>query len=184
MWTPADKTQQQQSPRTNAQPQTPSPAETPGTPVRAASSSATLNNNQHSFIGKSVVIKGEIEASDAIYIYGRVEGLINAPAHRVTVGKDGKVEADINAREVVIMGEVCGNLNGGDRVEIRADGSLTGDLTAQRVSIEEGAVLNGRIDVIKSTARVPAAAQEPYSPVEAQESAEHDSSTWETASVQ
>jgi cytoskeletal protein CcmA (bactofilin family) len=179
MWTPADS-KTPQSPRINPQPSTPTPAETPGTPARAGSPV----QNQHSFIGKSIVIKGEIEAADPIYIYGRVEGLINAPAHRVTVGKDGKVEADINAREVVIMGEVCGNLNGGDRVEIRADGSLTGDLTAQRICIEEGAILNGRVNVLKPSAKDNAEPQETYSALEAEEDTERDRPTWETVSVQ
>jgi cytoskeletal protein CcmA (bactofilin family) len=174
MWTPADN-KTPQSARTSIQPSTPASAETPGTPARATSST----HNQHSFIGKSIVIKGEIEASDPLYIYGRVEGLINAPAHRVTVGKDGKVEADINAREVVIMGEVLGNLNGGDRVEIRTDGSLTGDLAAQRICIEDGAILNGRVDVVKaSTTEV---REETSSVLESEENTEDDRPAWETA---
>jgi cytoskeletal protein CcmA (bactofilin family) len=177
MWTPADS-KTPQSARTNAQPLTPAPAETPGTPSRATSST----HNQHSFIGKSIVIKGEIEAADPVYIYGRVEGLINAPAHRVTVGKDGKVEADINAREVVIMGEVRGNLNGGDRVEIRTEGSLTGDLAAHRICIEDGAFLNGKIDVRKTSEQDKAEAQdEAYSALGSEESTEGDHPALETA---
>jgi cytoskeletal protein CcmA (bactofilin family) len=100
-------------------------------------------------IGKSISIKGEIVASDPVYVYGSVEGSINAPEHRVTVGKEGRVKADISAREVVIMGDVCGNLEGGERVEIRSDGSLMGNLATRRVYIEEGAVLSGVIDVRK-----------------------------------
>ena len=126
------------------QPPTPSVTEIPSNPSRSAASAA---QNQYSMIGKSIVVKGEITASDPLYIYGRVEGLINAEAHRVTIGKEGKVKADISAREVVIMGEVCGNLDGGYRVEIRSGGSLTGDLTAQRICIEDGALLQGAIDV-------------------------------------
>ena len=105
--------------------------------------------NQYSMIGKSIVIKGEITASDPVYVYGTVEGLINAPAHRVTIGKEGMVKADISAREVVIMGEVCGNLDARERVEIRGEGSLMGDLSTSRIFIEEGAVLSGSIDVHK-----------------------------------
>jgi cytoskeletal protein CcmA (bactofilin family) len=125
------------------QPQTPSLAEVP-TP-------ATVNTsaNQYSMIGKSIVIKGEIVASDPIYVYGTVEGSIHAPAHRVTVGKEGIVKADINAREIVIMGDVCGNLESTERVEIRNDGSLMGNLATRRIFIEEGAVLSGVIDVRK-----------------------------------
>jgi len=104
---------------------------------------------QNSTIGKSIVIKGEITASEPPYINGHVDGSISAPEQRVTIGKEGKVRADISAREVVIMGEVCGNLEGGHRVEIRRDGSLTGDVTADRICIEEGAVLKGVIDIRK-----------------------------------
>ncbi len=123
------------------QPPAASPAEMP----------ANLNSgtNQYSMIGKSISIKGEITASDPVYVYGSVEGLINAPAHRVTIGKEGRVKADISAREVVIMGDVCGNLDARERVEIRCDGSLMGDLSTSRIFIEEGAVLSGSIDVHK-----------------------------------
>jgi cytoskeletal protein CcmA (bactofilin family) len=103
--------------------------------------------SQYTMIGKSIRIKGEIAASDPIYIYGSVEGTISAPAHRVTIGKEGTVKADIAAREVVIMGDVCGKVNSDERVEIRAEGSLLGDLATKRLCVEEGAVLQGTIDV-------------------------------------
>lgn len=103
--------------------------------------------NQYTMIGKSIRIKGEIAASDPIYIYGSIEGTINASAHRVTIGKEGTVKANITAREVVIMGDVCGKLQSDERVEIRAEGSLLGDLTTKRLCVEEGAVLQGTIDV-------------------------------------
>jgi len=121
-------------------------AAAPGTPIRAVNSAT---QNQHSLIGASIKIKGSITASDPVYVYGSVEGSISAPAHRVTIGREGKVKADISAREVVIMGEVCGNLEGGERVEIRSDGSLTGDLTTRRIYVEEGATLSGSVDVQK-----------------------------------
>jgi cytoskeletal protein CcmA (bactofilin family) len=76
-----------------------------------------------------------------------VEGSISAPAHRVTIGKEGTVKADIAAREVVIMGDVCGKLHSDERVEIRSEGSLLGDLATKRLCVEEGAVLQGTIDV-------------------------------------
>lgn len=111
-------------------------------------------------IGKSIAIKGEITASDPVYVYGTIEGRINAPSHRVTIGKEGRVKADISAREVVIMGDVFGNLNAGERVEIRCDGSLMGDLSTTRIFIEEGAVLSGSIDVHKPTKKEKAEARE------------------------
>jgi cytoskeletal protein CcmA (bactofilin family) len=108
---------------------------------------ASTAQNQYTMIGKSIRIKGEIAASDPVYIYGSVEGLISAPAHRVTIGKEGTVKADITAREVVIMGDVCGKLHSEERVEIRSEGSLLGDLATKRLCVEEGAVLQGSIDV-------------------------------------
>jgi len=126
----------------NAQPSASSLAEMPATQNSSAA-------NQYSMIGKSIKIKGEIVAADPVYVYGSVEGSITALEHRVTVGKEGTVKADIRAREVVIMGDVCGNLDCRERVEIRSDGSLLGDLSTSRIFIEEGAVLSGSIDVHK-----------------------------------
>lgn len=135
--------------------------------------------NQESLIGKSIVIKGEITASDALYVYGSVEGLINAPAHRVTIGKEGNVKADIGAHEVVIMGDVCGNLDAG-RAEIRSSASLTGKLAADRIFIEEGAVLKGSIAVRGIEVRHELhSAQETREAAPAAES-DVDRSTWET----
>jgi len=108
---------------------------------------ASTSQNQYTMIGKSIRIKGEIAASDPIYIYGSVEGSIIASAHRVTVGKEGTVKADIAAREVVIMGDVCGKVQSDERIEIRSEGSLLGNLSTTRLCVEEGAVLQGTIDV-------------------------------------
>lgn len=112
-----------------------------------ATSLASTSQNQYTMIGKSIRIKGEISASDPIYIYGSVEGSIDASAHRVTVGKEGTVKADITAREVVVMGDVYGKIHSEERVEIRGEGSLLGNLSTKRLCVEEGAVLQGTIDV-------------------------------------
>jgi cytoskeletal protein CcmA (bactofilin family) len=133
----------------------------PVEPFSEVSTSRVVSSgaNQYSMIGKSIQIKGEIVASDPVYVYGNVEGSITAPEHRVTIGKEGRVKADISAREVVIMGDVCGNLEGGERVEIRGDGSLIGNLATRRIYIEEGAVLSGVIDVRKPSKKEKAEAQ-------------------------
>ena len=133
-----------------------SPASLAEMPAPVNSSAA----NQYSMIGKSIVIKGEIVSSDPVYVYGSVEGSISAPAHRVTIGKEGRVKADISAREIVIMGDVCGNLEGGERVEIRSDGSLLGNMATRRIYVEEGAVLSGVIDVHKPSKKEKAEVQE------------------------
>jgi cytoskeletal protein CcmA (bactofilin family) len=121
------------------------PAARPGA-VAAAADQAT--------IGKSLVIKGEVTGSESLYIDGRVEGSINLAGNRVTVGRNGVVAANITAREIVVLGKVRGNLTASDRVDIRSDGSLTGDVVAARISIEDGAFFKGGIDIRKSGQKV------------------------------
>ena len=100
-------------------------------------------------IGKSVVIRGELSGSEDLYIDGQVEGTIELREHHLTVGPNGRVQANINAKEVVIQGSVKGNVRAIDRVEIRKSGSLTGDMVAARVVIEDGAFFKGSIDIQK-----------------------------------
>jgi cytoskeletal protein CcmA (bactofilin family) len=98
-------------------------------------------------IGRSVVIKGDITGGEALFIDGRVEGTIHFAEHRVTIGRNGTVEANINAREIVIMGTVKGNIQCTDRLDIRSEGRLTGDVVTQRISVEDGAVMKGSVQV-------------------------------------
>ena len=100
-------------------------------------------------IGKSLVVKGEISGSESLYIDGKVEGSINLPGNRVTVGRNGQVAATIMAREIVVLGKIRGNCQASDRVDIRAEGALNGDVTAARISIEDGAFFKGGIDIRK-----------------------------------
>jgi len=128
---------------------------TPATPPieatpLAAPRNAVINSSQEqATIGKSLVIKGEVTGSESLYIDGRVEGAINLPGNRVTVGRNGQVQANINAKEVVVLGKVKGNVTASDRVDIRNEGSLAGDVVCQRVSIEDGAYFKGSIDIRK-----------------------------------
>ena len=124
----------------------PAPPEPPAAPRPAA---APLNTQEQATLGKSLVIKGEVTGSESLYIDGRVEGSINLPGNRVTVGRNGVVSANIAAREVVVLGKVRGNVAASDRVDIRTEGSLTGDIVAQRISIEDGAYFKGGIDIRK-----------------------------------
>jgi cytoskeletal protein CcmA (bactofilin family) len=160
MWKPATASntgnKAPETPKTST-PAAPSAATTPAgtattmtepTPV-AAPRNAALNTNEQATIGKSLVIKGEVSGSESLYIDGRVEGSINLPGNRVTVGRNGVVNANINAREIVVIGKLKGNLTASDRVDIRNEGSLTGDVVAQRISIEDGAFFKGGIDIRK-----------------------------------
>jgi cytoskeletal protein CcmA (bactofilin family) len=98
-------------------------------------------------IGRTLCIKGEISGSEALYIDGRIEGKITMPESRVTIGRNGKVDASIQAKEVVVMGKVTGNIECSDRVDIRSEGSVNGDISTTRISVEDGAALKGGIQV-------------------------------------
>jgi len=150
MWKP---TNQPQTPGRPAEPERPTTS-TPSAPVMSSEPAAaprpvTTTTADQATIGKSLVIKGEVTGSESLYIDGRVEGSINLSGNRVTVGRNGVVAANINAREIVVLGKVRGNLTASDRVDIRSDGSLTGDVVAARISIEDGAFFKGGIDIRK-----------------------------------
>jgi cytoskeletal protein CcmA (bactofilin family) len=98
-------------------------------------------------IGRSVVIKGEVSGAESLYVDGRIEGTVNFADSRVTVGRSGVIVANINAKEVVIMGTVTGNIHCTDRLDIRSEGSLTGDVVTPRICVEDGAVLKGAVEV-------------------------------------
>jgi cytoskeletal protein CcmA (bactofilin family) len=119
----------------------------PTPPVSSPVSAAPAG--EQATIGKSLVIKGEVSGSESLYIDGKIEGAINLPGNRVTIGRNGQVAANIMAREVVVLGKVRGNVHASDRIDIRSEGSLTGDVIAARISIEDGAFFKGGIDIRK-----------------------------------
>jgi cytoskeletal protein CcmA (bactofilin family) len=112
------------------------------TPVKPATSPMDQAN-----IGRSLVIKGEVTGAESLFIDGRIEGSINFPDNRVTIGRNGNVAANITAKEVVIMGKVQGNVECADRLDIRSEGVLSGDVITHRISVEEGAILKGGVEV-------------------------------------
>lgn len=111
---------------------------------------------ESSHLGKSFKFKGDIVGSEDIYIDGEVEGTIVLPNQVVTVGPNGQVSADIQARELLVQGKVKGNAKAQDRIEVARSGSVLGDLSMARISIQDGAFIQGRIDI--RTAGAPTAA--------------------------
>jgi cytoskeletal protein CcmA (bactofilin family) len=123
------------------------PSFTPTTPNQLTPVKTMTSPIEQATIGRTVVIKGEIIGNESLYIDGRVEGSVTFKDHRVTVGRNGVVQANISAREVVIMGKVTGNVECSDRVDIRSEGSLTGDVVSARISVEDGAMLRGSVQL-------------------------------------
>ena len=123
---------------------------TPSTLNPAAPVKTVTSPIEQATIGRTLVIKGEVSGSESLYIDGRIEGTLSFKDHRVTVGRNGVVQANIAAREVVIMGKVTGNVECSDRVDIRSEGSLTGDVVSQRISVEDGAMLRGSVQLTPS----------------------------------
>lgn len=122
-------------------------SQNPLSPTTFAPLSGAGSPVEQATIGRSLVIKGEVTGAESLYIDGRIEGSINVADHRVTIGRNGTVAANINAREVVIMGKVKGNIQCSDRLDIRGEGTLTGDVITQRISVEDGAILKGSVQV-------------------------------------
>jgi cytoskeletal protein CcmA (bactofilin family) len=98
-------------------------------------------------IGKSVVIKGELSGSEDLTIEGQVEGKIELRQNVLTIGPNGKIKAQVFAKSVIVLGEVVGNVSASEKVDIRDNGSVDGDLVSPRVAIAEGAHFRGSIDM-------------------------------------
>src|SRR5688500_7519422 len=106
----------------------------------------------HVNIGKSVIIKGELNGSEDLTIEGQVEGKIELRQNVLTIGANGRIKAQVFAKAVIILGEVTGNVTATEKVDIRDNGSVDGDIAAPRVAIAEGAHFRGSIDMQKGTA--------------------------------
>ena len=125
------------------------PARTPSTPNEPQRGMERTTVN----IGKSVVIKGELSGSEDLTIEGQVDGKIELRQNVLTIGPNGKIKAQVFAKSVIILGEVTGNVTASEKVDIRDNGSVDGDIAAPRVAIAEGAHFRGSIDMQKTPAK-------------------------------
>jgi cytoskeletal protein CcmA (bactofilin family) len=124
-------------------------------------------------IGKSVVIKGELNGSEDLTIEGHVEGKIELKDHVLTIGPNGKIKAQVHAKSVIVLGEVNGNVTASEKVDIRDGGSVDGDIIAPRVAIAEGAHFRGSVDMQRKGGQAaakesPKAASQPTPQAQAQ----------------
>jgi cytoskeletal protein CcmA (bactofilin family) len=100
-------------------------------------------------IGKAVKIVGQIYSNEDLYVDGEVEGTVEAMEHKLTIGPNGTVKATVKAREVAVLGSIAGNVEATDKIEIRKDAKLVGDIKTARIIIEDGAYFKGSIDIVK-----------------------------------
>jgi cytoskeletal protein CcmA (bactofilin family) len=119
------------------------------TTMQPTSTSASPATAVQATIDKSMEVNGDVIGSESLYIDGKVKGTINLPGSRVTIGRNGRVSGNISAREVVVLGEVRGDINASERVDLRSEGSLTGDVIAQHIIIGDGAFFKGIVDIQK-----------------------------------
>jgi cytoskeletal protein CcmA (bactofilin family) len=134
-------------------------ARVPGTPWiapavnRTAAPAAPVARNL-ACLGASIVVKGEISSEEDLQIDGKVVGNISMRGNRLTVGRSAELNSEINAREIIVYGSASGNLRARDRVEIKKDGQVIGDITTSRISVEEGAYFKGRIEIERAQTSV------------------------------
>ena len=131
------------------------------TPSVAAKSAEPEMPRGVAAIGKSVVIKGQLFSREDLYLDGEMEGTVEVPEHRLTIGPYGKLQASVRAREVVVLGSISGNVEAGERIDIRKDARLVGDIKTGRIIIEDGAYFKGSIDIVKAEAGQAAPAARP-----------------------
>jgi cytoskeletal protein CcmA (bactofilin family) len=151
-----------------AQPAPPSPQPVKTQPAKETSPMSSVPNRPaesfdatragNAVLGKSVVVKGQILSREDLTIDGEVEGTIEMQEHRLTIGQNGKVRASVKAREVIVLGTLHGNVETGDRIDIRKEAKLVGDIRTARIVIEDGAYFKGNVDIVRAEVPKPAAA--------------------------
>ncbi len=149
MWKPTRK--EDEKPMPIQEPSSPSPSIAPPRPSEPVRTDPPRNVDVAT-IGKSVVVKGELSGSEDLYVDGHVEGSITLRGQSLTIGPNGRVRANVEARNVILHGQVDGNITASDRVELRKSASLKGDISTARIAIDDGAYFKGAIDIQKTEA--------------------------------
>ena len=143
------------------------PAPPPATPAAAPAPASTRSEEVRPSardmvnIGKSVVIKGELNGSEDLTVEGHVEGKIELRDHVLTIGPNGRIKAEVFAKSVIVLGEVTGNVTASEKVDIRDNGSVDGDIISPRVAIAEGAHFRGSVDMQRTGAARPGQVKAP-----------------------
>jgi cytoskeletal protein CcmA (bactofilin family) len=135
-------------------------------------------------IGKSVIIKGELSGSEDLYIDGQIDGAIEMKGNRLTIGPNGRVKANVNARSAVIQGKLEGNVRATDRVDLKQSAIVLGDIATQRISIEEGAYFKGGVDIQREAGKIEAKTEPKPSSVVAASATPAPSASAQTAGAE
>jgi cytoskeletal protein CcmA (bactofilin family) len=122
-------------------------------PVKQQDTTIRKRENTVACIGKSVVVKGEVTSAEDLIIEGRVEGKIDLQGHSLVVGQGGDIRGEILAKSVIVHGTVTGNVTAREKVEVRETGTIEGDIVTPGLSISEGAVLSGRVEMPRTAAK-------------------------------
>jgi cytoskeletal protein CcmA (bactofilin family) len=130
-------------------------------PTRSGEPHQDFSRGTSAVLGKSVIVKGEIHGREDLTIDGEVEGTVELQEHRLTIGTHGKVNATVKAREIVVLGSLHGNVETRDKVEIRKEAKLVGDIRTARIVIEDGAYFKGTVDIIRAETPKPQAVAAP-----------------------
>src|SRR5579871_2756856 len=162
MW---NKRKEEEYPPKSASIPAASPSQTKENPPMStapATSHYSPDTRGPAIIGKSVMIKGQIYSREDLTIDGEIDGSVELQEHRLTVGPHGKLQAGVKAREIVVLGTIHGNVEASDKIDIRKDAKLVGDIKTARIVIEDGAYFKGSIDIARPEApRVAAAPAKP-----------------------
>ena len=114
---------------------------------KTGTSTGSEGDKRMATIGQSIIFKGELSGDEDLEIEGQVDGNVNLQNHQLTVGANGRLKAEVQAKSIIVIGQVIGNLTATERIEVQATGVVEGDLRAPRLNVQEGAVLNGAIDM-------------------------------------
>jgi cytoskeletal protein CcmA (bactofilin family) len=137
----------------------PAPQSAPLASMNPATTNRPTENRMDNFrsdiahIGKSVVVRGELSGSEDLFVDGEVEGSIELRGNSLTIGPNGRVRANVNARDIVVQGKVDGNLRATDRVDLKKSAVVTGDIITQRIAVEDGAFFKGSVDIQRPEAK-------------------------------
>ena len=158
MWN--KRKEEEYPPKSTAPPAAPANPVKESSPMSSAPAPAqyvSSDSRGPAIIGKSVMIKGQIFSREDLTIDGEIDGSVELAEHRLTVGPNGKLQAGVKAREVVVLGTIHGNVEATDKIDIRKDARLVGDIKTVRIVIEDGAFFKGSIDIVRAEAKAAAA---------------------------